>query len=83
MKRSRSLVKYRNPGSPSSTGSTGLQVSGTTVVIGLALIILLIWFMTRNKAAAGSYQNAETWEITWSPDGLPTKVTIHRDARRS
>ena len=29
------------------------------------------------------YHNNETWEITWTPDGLPGKVTIHRDARQT
>ena len=26
------------------------------------------------------YKNNETWDIEWTPDGLPGKVTIHRDA---
>ena len=26
------------------------------------------------------YHNNETWDITWTPEGLPGKVTIHRDA---
>jgi hypothetical protein len=26
------------------------------------------------------YRNSETWDITWNKDGLPEKVTIHRDA---
>jgi len=26
------------------------------------------------------YRNSETWDIEWNPDGLPSKVTIHRDA---
>ena len=26
------------------------------------------------------YRNNETWEISWTPDGLPGKVVIHRDA---
>ncbi len=30
--------------------------------------------------AAHTYKNTETWEIEWTPDGLPGKVTIHRDA---
>jgi hypothetical protein len=29
------------------------------------------------------YRNNETWEIEWTPDGLPGKVTIHRDARQT
>ena len=34
------------------------------------------------RLPAGSYKNAEEWEITWSPEGLPTKVVIHRNATR-
>lgn len=30
----------------------------------------------------GSYTNAESWDITWSPEGLPLKIEVHRDARR-
>ena len=26
------------------------------------------------------YRNSETWDIVWNEDGLPSKVTIHRDA---
>jgi len=26
------------------------------------------------------YHNNETWDIEWTPDGLPGKVVIHRDA---
>ena len=29
------------------------------------------------------YRNNETWEIEWTPDGLPGKVTIHRDATQT
>ena len=28
------------------------------------------------------YSNEETWEIEWSSDGLPSKITVHRDARQ-
>ncbi len=32
-------------------------------------------------AAGGKrYINEERWDILWSADGLPTSVTIHRDA---
>jgi hypothetical protein len=27
------------------------------------------------------YTNEEVWDIDWSEDGLPKKVTIHRNAR--
>lgn len=26
------------------------------------------------------YKNTETWDIEWNTDGLPSKVTIHRNA---
>lgn len=29
---------------------------------------------------AHHYTNEETWDISWSEDGLPTKVVIHRKA---
>ena len=34
-------------------------------------------------AQSRTYQNEETWEITWNEDLLPTKVTIHRNAVRT
>ena len=36
-------------------------------------------------AATGGkrYLNTETWDIAWSNDGLPTQITIHRDAIRT
>lgn len=35
------------------------------------------------EAPLASYQNEESWEIEWSDDGLPRKITVHRQARRS
>ena len=29
------------------------------------------------------YTNEETWDIDWSEDGLPKRVTIHRNAVQS
>ena len=29
------------------------------------------------------YRNSETWDIVWNTDGLPSKVTIHRDATQT
>jgi len=29
------------------------------------------------------YFNTETWDISWNEDGLPAKVTIHRDATQT
>ena len=31
----------------------------------------------------GTYKNAEEWDIEWNEDGLPKKVTIHRNAQRT
>ena len=27
-----------------------------------------------------TYTNEETWELSWGPDKLPSKITIHRNA---
>ena len=47
----------------------------------LAGVIIYLLLKARTKQSIGSYQNTETWDLEWSKDGLPTKVTIHRDAR--
>ncbi|MBA7584010.1 hypothetical protein ES708_25962 [subsurface metagenome] len=31
---------------------------------------------------SATYANEESWEIEWSPDGLPTKIEVHRNATR-
>lgn len=43
---------------------------------------LIVWLILKSKqgTAMATYQNEETWDIQWSPDGLPMKVTIHRKA---
>ena len=71
--------------------SFGLILFG---VIGLGLLYLL----TRKSSSFGvqsdepislqlrptrRYFNTETWDITWNEDGLPAKVTIHRDATQT
>lgn len=35
------------------------------------------------SAPSGEYRNLETWDIKYSPDGMPTKITIHREATRT
>lgn len=54
---------------------------------GLILILLVgsglavLFLLARSKTSAvATYKNAETWDIQWNKDGLPTRVTIHRDA---
>jgi len=32
---------------------------------------------------SATYANEESWEITWSPDGLPLKIEVHRNARKT
>jgi len=41
-----------------------------------------VW-RTESKPEGKRYRNAETWEIKWNEDGLPSKVTIHRDATQT
>jgi hypothetical protein len=36
--------------------------------------------MVACQTLAASYANEEKWDITWSPDGLPTQITVHRNA---
>lgn len=66
-------VEVSNPSMPS-----------TGIVIGIILVGLLIWFlMKKNSAqAAGQYLNEEKWDVKYSEDGLPTSITIHRNATR-
>jgi hypothetical protein len=35
-----------------------------------------------DRMPATNYANEESWEITWSAEGLPTKVVVHRNATR-
>jgi len=50
----------------------------------IAIVGLIIWLIMKNtqKPAAGTYKNEEVWNVEYSADGMPTKITIHRDARR-
>jgi len=32
---------------------------------------------------ASTYLNEETWEVEWSSEGLPTRITVHRNAQRT
>lgn len=38
--------------------------------------------LTPSSRATGvhQYTNKETWDIEWNEDGLPKRVTIHREA---
>ncbi len=71
---SRALTKYRG---------TGLS-NQTTIIIGLIVAGIIVYLLLKNRPAQASsqYSNAETWDVLWNEDGLPVKVTIHRDARQ-
>ena len=52
----------------------------------VVLIGAVIWYLVKNKngaAAAGQYLNEESWDVAYNNDGLPTKITIHRNATRT
>ena len=76
MKRNRSLVK-RN------TTLAGPKISlGTIAIIALVgFVVYLLW--KSRSSSAGNYRNEESWGVEYNEDGLPTKITIHRDAKRS
>ena len=61
-----------------------LPASGTTLVIGVILIALVIWLLLKNRQGSntGQYKNFESWDVQYNADGLPIKISIHRDARR-
>jgi len=67
-------VQVSNPGTPSA----GL-------IIGLIVVGLIIWYLLKRKEAqpAGQYLNEEKWDVQYNVDGLPTSITIHRNATRS
>ena len=37
----------------------------------------------RPKGTQRQYSNEERWSITYSPDGLPTEIIVHRNAKES
>jgi len=70
-----SLVRYQS--------NPPAKISGTTILFGIALVGLIIWLIFKNKSSPISqYKNLETWDIEWTSEGLPAKVTIHRKATR-
>ena len=57
------------------------------ILLGIGAGAFILGFLMRHSGAqaalpAGQYTNAEVWDIQWNRDGLPSKVTIHRDALR-
>ena len=78
MKRNRSLAR-RNV---AVSNPAGISLGTIAIVVLVGLVIYLIW-KSRGTASAGSYRNEESWDVQYNLEGLPTKITIHRDARRS
>lgn len=70
----KALTKYR--GSSLATPS-----AGTLILI--IILAFIIWQVMKNRQTVGSYRNAEAWEISYNSDGMPTRVIIHRDAKRT
>lgn len=55
---------------------------GTIAIIALVgFVVYLIW--KSRSASAGNYKNEEAWSVEYNSDGLPTHITVHRDAKRS
>ena len=63
-------------------------ISGTTLLLGALVIGLIIWFLLKKQGSVsqggiGQYSNKEEWNVSYDKDGLPTRIIITRDARRS
>ena len=81
MKRaSRSLTVYKRNLPAKRTGSMSIGVIIGIIVIG---IIIYIFLKSKTSSTAGQYKNLETWNVSYNPDGLPTKIEIHREATRT
>ena len=78
---SKSLVKYK--GNLRNLPDIS-EKSNFSWLLGLALIGLIIWLFVKNKGQSpvGQYLNEESWYVSYNEDGLPTKITIHRNAVR-
>lgn len=56
------------------------------IVLAVALVAVLAFTLGRRVAPQVAsqqqqYNNDEIWDIEWSPDGLPLKVHVKRDAK--
>ena len=76
----RALTRYRR-----NLPARGM--SGTTLILIAAAIGLVIWFILKKQGISqggiGQYSNEEKWNIKYDRDGLPTEITIHRQATRT
>lgn len=59
------------------------NISGATLLIGVVLVGLLVWYLLKHKPVAASYTNLEKWNVKYNLDGLPVEIEIHRDAKKT
>lgn len=76
---------------------SSVEIPTSTLIVGLILIGVVAYFVFRNTGnqrnqiagvqsmspPSGQYKNLETWDVSYNDDGLPTKISIHRDATRT
>ena len=76
------LVKYKRNLPIGRPSSSSFPIG---IVILVMVIGVIIYCISKNKSGSttGQYKNLETWDIQYSPDGLPTKISIHREAKRT
>jgi len=48
----------------------------------LATVVLFFLLKSKPVSSIGQYTNKEEWSVSYNSDGLPTKIVIHRDAKR-
>lgn len=77
-RKSKSLAKRNvaltNPG--------GISL-GTIAIIAIVGFVIYLFLKSRASVGVGSYLNEESWNVEYNKDGMPTRITIHRDAKRS
>ena len=77
MKKSRSLAK-RNV----ALAKPNMSISTIAIIALVGLVVFLIW-KNKSTPTIGSYKNEESWDVAYNDDGMPTRITIYRDAKRS
>ncbi len=62
---------------------------GLLLLLLVGAVVLVVLFTRRGGSGylpvvgGHQYTNEETWDIEWNPDGLPSRVTIHRNAHQT
>ncbi len=75
----KSVVKYRRH-LPAKSGFGGQELLILVLLAGV-----IIWVLTKQRTPTpiGQYSNKEEWSVSYNSDGLPTRIVIHRDAKRA